>query len=338
MFLLIGGWGNNVRKIKASYYFFIYTFFGSIFLLFNLLFLFSQYGTLNYVILINLPIPFSTQLLVWVNFFLPFAIKAPLFPFHVWLPEAHVESPTSGSIIIASILLKLGTYGMLRFLVPLCPDANLFFLPLVYTFLLVGLLYTSLTTIRQTDLKRLIAYSSIAHMTYATIGLVTFNYYSLQGAILLMIAHGFTSTGLFFIVGIIYKRSHTRILNYYSGIVSIMPLFTIFLFLFCVANFSLPITFNFIGEFLILIGIIQQNFFVGVFSTLSIFLSLIYSMWFFNRLGFGNLKLNYISLYVDISRQEVYILIPVTILMFFFGIFPNLIISSLDITIKLNLF
>jgi proton-translocating NADH-quinone oxidoreductase chain M len=334
MFLLIGGWGHNTRKIKASYYFFLYTFFGSLFILFNLLFIFTQYGTLNYFSLLNLNISFSNQLLIWICFFIPFAIKAPIFPFHIWIPEAHVEAPTNGSILLASLILKLGTYGILRFLLPLCPDANLYFLPITYALLLVGLLYTSITTIRQTDLKRIIAYSSVAHMTYVLLGLITYNYQSTQGAFLLMLAHGFTSTGLFFLVGVIYKRTHTRLLNYYGGVVSIMPLYTLFLFIFCAANFSLPITFNFIGEFLILIGLINQNVFVGLFATISIFLSLIYSMWFFNKLSFGNLKLNYVSIFTDLTRQELYIITPLVFFTFLFGIFPNLILNSLDTTLQ----
>jgi proton-translocating NADH-quinone oxidoreductase chain M len=334
MFLFIGGWGSNTRKIKASYYFFLYTFFGSLFILFNLLFLFTQYGTLNYYTLLNTNISFSNQIVIWVCFFLPFAIKAPLFPFHIWLPEAHVEAPTNGSILLASLLLKLGIYGLLRFLIPLCPDANLYFLPITYTILLTGIIYSSLTTLRQTDLKRIIAYSSIAHMTFLTLGLMAYNYQTLQGVVLMILAHGFTSTGLFFLVGVLYKRSHTRLLDYYGGIVTVMPIYTSFLFIFCVSNFSLPLTFNFIGEFLILLGLFQQNIFVGFVSTVSIFLSLLYSMLFFNKLTFGNLKLTHIQTFTDLTRQEVIILIPLTFVTFLFGLFPNLILNSVDATIK----
>jgi proton-translocating NADH-quinone oxidoreductase chain M len=337
MFIIIGLWGSNVRRIKASYYFFIYTFFGSIFILFAILFLYTQYGTLNYYTLRHLDISFSNQIVLWICLFLPFAIKAPIFPFHVWLPEAHVEAPTDGSILLASLMLKLGIYGMLRFLIPLCPDANIYFLPISYTILLVGLVYTSITTLRQTDLKRIIAYSSVAHMTYVVLGIITYNYQSIQGAVVLMLAHGLTSAGLFFLIGTIYNRTHTRLLNYYSGVVSVMPLFTVFIFLFCVANFSLPLTFNFIGEFIIILGLFQQNLFVAIFSTISIFLSLLYSMWFFNRISFANLQLNYIIVYTDLSRRELYILILLSILMFLFGVVPNLILQTIDITVKLHM-
>ena len=337
MFLLIGGWGSHTRKIKASYYFFLYTFFGSLFILFGLLFLFIQFGTLNYFTLLQFEISFSNQMLIWVCFFIPFAIKAPIFPFHIWLPEAHVEAPTNGSILLASLLIKLGTYGVIRILLPLCPEAHLYFLPASFSILLVGLLYTSLTALRQTDLKRIIAYSSVAHMTFVLLGIIMYNYQSIQGALLLMLAHGFTSTGLFFLIGVVYKRTHTRLLNYYGGLVASMPLYTIFLFIFCAANFGLPITLNFVGEFLILIGLTGGYGVVVVFATTSVFLSMFYSMWFFNRLSFGNFKLNYMVVFTDLTRQELYIIIPLVFFILLFGSYPNLILNSIEATIRYSL-
>jgi len=338
MFLIIGTWGSRFRKIKAAYLFFLFTFVGSLTILFNLFYLFSQYGTINYYSLLNTQIPFYSQLIIWCCFFLPFCIKAPLFPFHILLPEAHVEAPTSGSMLIAGILLKLGTYGFLRFLVPLCPDANLYFQPFSFTILCTGLLFTSLITIIQIDLKRIIAYSSVTHMTFLVIGILVFNFQSLQGSIILMLAHGFTSTALFYLVGCLYKRTHTRILIYYSGIAQLMPIFSFFIFIFCIANFGMPLTFNFIGEFLIFCGVVQNNLFLAIIVIIGLFCSLIYSMYFLNRLIFGNMKLNYINCYEDLKKIEIYTLLPLLVITVIFGCYPNVILSILSSTIKIYLF
>jgi proton-translocating NADH-quinone oxidoreductase chain M len=334
MFIIIGVGGNYARRIKASLYFFLFTFFGSLFLLFNLFFIFTQYGTLNYYILVNLNIPFSHQIILWVCFFFPFALKIPLFPFHIWLPEAHVEAQTSGSIMLAALFIKLGVYGLLRFILPLCPDANLFFLPSIYTLLIIGIIQSSLTTIRQVDIKRIIAYSSITHMIYTTLGLLTNNFYSLQGGLYLALAHGFSSAALFLLIGILYKRSQTRLLEYYSGIVSLMPIYSTFLFIFCLANFGFPLTMNFVGEFIILLGLIQQNFFIAVFAIFGIFCSVIYTMWFYNRLVYGNIKINYIKVYTDITRIEIYMLGALIFPIIFFGLFPNSIFHTSEFTLK----
>jgi proton-translocating NADH-quinone oxidoreductase chain M len=337
MFLLVGTWGSQLRKIKAAYLFFLFTFIGSLFILFNLFYLFSQYGTLNYYNLLNSQISFHSQIIIWCCFFLPFSIKTPLFPFHIWLPETHVEAPTSGSMLLAGLLLKLGTYGFLRFLVPLCPDANLYFQPFSFTLLCVGLIFTSLITIIQTDLKRIIAYSSITHMTFTVLGILTFNFQTLQGSMVLMLAHGLTSISLFYLVGILYKRTHTRLLIYYGGVAQLMPVYSIFIFIFCLANFGMPLTFNFIGEFLIFCGLIQNNLFLALLVSSGLFCSLIYSMYFINRLLFGNLKLNYIKSYSDLTRLEVYTLLPLLIYIIILGCYPNSILQLLNSTIKLYL-
>jgi NADH-quinone oxidoreductase subunit M len=334
IFLLVGIWGHQIQKIKAAYYFFIYTFIGSIFILFAILILYIEFGSLNYYILQTIILPFQSQLIIWICLFIPFLIKIPVFPVHIWLPEAHVEAPTSGSIILAALLLKLGVYGILRFLITICFDANFYFLPFSYTLLTLSLIYTALTTLRQVDLKRIIAYSSITHINYATLGILTFSYYTIQGGIILIIAHGFISTGLFFLIGILYDRTHTRLIEYYSGLVILIPLYTFYLFIFCLANFGLPLTFNFIGEFLILIGIVYYNLFIVIFIVSGIFLSLVYTIWIFNRLSFGNLKINFIKNYIDLTRREFLICFPLFFLSFFFGIFPNLVLYPLDVVIK----
>jgi len=337
IFILVGNWGKRLQKIKANYYFFIYTFFSSIFLLFAILLIYNEFGTTNYYILTTYILPIHLQYIIWLCLFIPFIVKIPVLPFHIWLPEAHVEAPTSGSIILAALLLKLGLYGILRFLIPICPDANLYFLPLSCTLILISLFYTSLTTLRQTDLKRIIAYSSITHINFATLGLLVFNYQSVQGTIVIIIAHGFVSTALFSLIGILYERTHTRLIDYYSGLAIVIPIFGFFLFFFCFANFGLPLTFNFIGEFLILLGIIQQSFNLLIIIIIGIFFSLIYSIWLFNRVAFGNLKLNYIQNYIDLIRFEFYLLLPLFFLTIYFGVIPNCILETLDSTIKFYL-
>jgi proton-translocating NADH-quinone oxidoreductase chain M len=336
IFLLIGVWGHRVQKIKAAYYFFLYTFVGSVFLLFAILILYINTGTTNYYILSTIVLPFNLQLLVWICLFIPFIIKIPVLPFHIWLPEAHVEAPTSGSIILAALLLKLGLYGFLRSLIPFCPDANLYFLPMSCTLLIVSLMYTSFTTLRQVDLKRIIAYSSITHINFAALGLLSFNYYSIQGAIVLIIAHGFVSTGLFFLIGVLYDRTHTRLLDYYSGLVVVIPVYSFFLFTFCLANFGLPITFNFVGEFLIIVGLTYCNFSLVILTIVGVFCSAAYSIWLFNRLVFGNLKLNYINTYIDLSRLEVYLLSILIFYTLFFGLAPTCFLDALQIKILIN--
>ena len=232
MFLIIGVWGSRKRKIKAAYQFFLYTLIGSLFTLLAILTIYFETGTTDLQTLWNFTFSFERQVVLWIAFFLSFAIKIPMIPFHIWLPEAHSEAPTAGSIILAGILLKLGGYGFLRFSLPLLPEASVYFTPFVYILSLAAIIYASLTTIRQIDLKKIIAYSSISHMGVVTLGLFSYNLEGLEGSLFLMLSHGLVSSALFFCIGILYERYHTRILKYYSGLVYVMPLFvTYFLFL-----------------------------------------------------------------------------------------------------------
>jgi proton-translocating NADH-quinone oxidoreductase chain M len=334
MFFIILFWGTRERRIKALTYFFIYTIFGSIFLLIVLFILFFELQSTNFLILLTTAISFQKQKVIWICLFLVFAIKIPIFPFHIWLPEAHVEAPTVGSVILAGLLLKLGAYGMLRFLF-LFKDAKYYFQPLINTLCLVSILYASLMAIRQLDLKRIIAYSSIAHMNFALLGFFSNNIYGLMGGTLIMISHGLVSSALFLLVGVIYERYHTRLIYYYGGLVQIMPIFTVFLFLFIISNFSFPGTSNFIGEILVLcsLGLAAQKYLLIWVSLLTIY-TLIYSIFLFNRVSFGNIKIQYISLYQDITRSEFLILIPLCCLNIVIGICPNYLISTIYLSIK----
>lgn len=230
MFLLIGIWGSRERKVHAAFQFFIYTFLGSIFMLFGILIIYFNLGTTDLQIFLNSFFSKNKQIILWLSFFISFAFKVPMIPFHIWLPEAHVEAPTAGSVLLAGVLLKLGTYGMLRFLMSVFSYANYFFTPLIFTLSLIGVLYSSCTTIRQIDLKKIIAYSSVAHMNFALIGLFSINIYSLSGSVFLMLSHGIVSGALFLCVGILYDRYHTRLLKYYGGLAQYMPIFSFFFF------------------------------------------------------------------------------------------------------------
>ena len=260
MFLLIGIWGSRQRKIHAVYQFFFYTILGSLLMLLSILFIYSYAQTTDVRLLYHMNFSFNRQLVLWFCFFFAFAVKVPLFPFHIWLPEAHVEAPTIGSVLLAGVLLKMGSYGLLRFVIPLFNDANYFFLPFVYTLCIFGIVYTCCTTIRQVDLKKIIAYSSVSHMSFVILGLFSVNIVGIAGSIFLMLSHGIVSGGLFFLVGCIYDRFKTRILFYYSGLVNVMPLFAVLFFILILGNISFPGTSGFIGELLIYLVCLKPIF------------------------------------------------------------------------------
>jgi proton-translocating NADH-quinone oxidoreductase chain M len=329
IFFIILLWGTRSRKLKAAYYLFFYTIFGSLFFLICLFLLFYNFKTTNLFLLLLIEIPFSLQLIIWLCLFISFAIKIPIMPFHIWLLEAHVEAPTGGSIILASLLLKMGTYGLIRFLIPLTLDATIYFKPVVYILAIISIFYASLAAIRQVDIKKIIAYSSIAHMNFCVIGIFSLTYFGLIGSFFLMLGHGLISTALFFLVGVLYDRYHTRLLKYYGGLVTKMPLFAFFFFFFNLANMSFPGTVNFIGEFLILLSILNKNFFIVLVMLVSLFLTSVYSMKLCNLILFGELKLFYIQKYTDINRREFIILFLLFFLTMLFGICPNICLNLL---------
>jgi len=332
MYLLIGLWGSRERKIRAAYLLFFYTVCGSLLFFISIIYIYSVTGTFNYEFLLYHNFSYIEQLFLWFGFFISFASKIPMFPFHIWLPEAHVEAPTVGSVLLAGILLKLGVYGFLRYSLVLFPDASIFYIPFVYTLSIIGIIFASLNAIRQTDLKRIIAYSSIAHMNLIVLGLFSFNSIGLEGAILQSISHGFVSGALFFLVGILYDRYHTRLLFYYGGFVHMMPIYSSFFLFFTMANIALPGTSSFIGEFTLLLGIFKNNVFTCIISATSVVLSGAYSLWLYNRICFGNLKINYTLKYKDLNKYETLIFIPLFVLVLFIGIFPNYILKFITLS------
>ncbi|BDD77324.1 NADH dehydrogenase subunit 4 (mitochondrion) [Marchantia polymorpha subsp. ruderalis] len=334
MFIIIGVWGSRQRKIKAAYQFFLYTLMGSLFMLLAILFIFFQTGTTDLQILLTTEFSERRQILLWIAFFASFSVKVPMVPVHIWLPEAHVEAPTAGSVILAGILLKLGTYGFLRFSIPMFPEATLYFTPFIYTLSVIAIIYTSLTTIRQIDLKKIIAYSSVAHMNFVTIGMFSLNIQGIEGSILLMLSHGLVSSALFLCVGALYDRHKTRIVKYYGGLVSTMPIFsTIFLF-FTLANMSLPGTSSFIGEFLILVGAFQRNSLVATLAALGMILGAAYSLWLYNRVVFGNFKPNFILKFSDLNRREVLIFLPFIVGVIWMGVYPEVFLECMHTSVS----
>jgi NADH-ubiquinone oxidoreductase chain 4 len=334
MFIIIGVWGSRQRKIQAAYQFFLYTLLGSVFMLLAILFIFFQTGTTDLQILLTTEFSERRQILLWIAFFASFSVKVPMVPVHIWLPEAHVEAPTAGSVILAGILLKLGTYGFLRFSIPMFPEATLYFTPFIYTLSVIAIIYTSLTTIRQIDLKKIIAYSSVAHMNFVTIGMFSLNIQGIEGSILLMLSHGMVSSALFLCVGVLYDRHKTRLVKYYGGLVSTMPMFsTIFLF-FTLANMSLPGTSSFIGEFLILVGAFQRNSLVATLAALGMILGAAYSLWLYNRVIFGNFKPKFLQKFSDLNRREVLIFFPFIVGVIWMGVYPEVFLECMHTSVS----
>nr|AND50358.1 NADH dehydrogenase subunit 4 [Flatbergium sericeum] len=333
MFIIIGVWGSRQRKIQAAYQFFLYTLLGSVFMLLAILFILSQTGSTDLQILLTTEFSERRQILLWIAFFASFSVKVPMVPFHIWLPEAHVEAPTAGSVILAGILLKLGTYGFLRFSIPMFPEATLYFTPFIYALSVIAIIYTSLTTIRQIDLKKIIAYSPVAHMNFVTIGMFSLNIQGIEGSILLMLSHGLVSSALFLCVGALYDRHKTRLVKYYGGLVSTMPMFsTIFLF-FTLANMSLPGTSSFIGEFLILVGAFQRNSLVATLAALGMILGAAYSLWLYNRVIFGNFKPKFLQKFSDLNRREVLIFLPFIVGIIWMGVYPEVFLECMHTSI-----
>jgi NADH-quinone oxidoreductase subunit M len=334
IFLIIGIYGSRSRKIRASYFFFVYTLIGSLFILCAILYIYGLLGTSQYESLVNYPFSFQEQKWLWLGFFLSFAVKVPILPFHIWLPEAHVEAPTPGSAILAGVLLKLGTYGFVRYSLPLFPEACLYYTPFVFTLSLIGIFYTSLTAIRQTDLKRIIAYTSVAHINLVVLGIFSFTSIGLHGCIIQSLSHGFVSSALFLLIGTLYDRYHTRLFLHYGGLVHVIPIFGIFFVIFTIANIALPGSSSFVGEFLLLVGLFEANPVATFFGATSIVLGGIYSLWLLNRILYGNLKLQYLNTFTDLNRREVIVLGPLAFAVLYLGVYPEVFLDTLHASIE----
>jgi NADH-ubiquinone oxidoreductase chain 4 len=338
LFIVIVIFGHGKDRFRSAFLFFLYTLAGSLPMLLSILVIYSYIGNTDFQLISLYDISLESQKLLWLGFFVAFAVKTPLYPFIIWLPKAHSDSPLAGSILLAATILKLATYGYLRVLINLLPDATNYFSPLVQTFAIISLIYASFSTIIQQDTKRLIAYSSVAHMAVVVLGLFSNSLVGIEGAILLAIAHGFVSPALFICVGgIIYDRTGTRIINYIRGLVTYMPVFTILFFIFTLANTGIPLTLNFLGEQLSLIGIWQINPIVASLGATGIVLSACYSIFLYNRVSYGNYS-PYLPPLKDINRREFYLLISLLIPTVIFGIFPNIILESLHTPVSALLF
>lgn len=334
MFFIIGVWGSRERKMLAAYYFFLYTLIGSVLMLLSILYIYYQVGTTDYEILLTFKFSLQEQKILWFTFFLAFAAKVPMIPAHLWLPEAHVEAPTAGSVILAGVLLKLGTYGFIRFSLPLFPQASFYFAPFVYTISLIGIIYTSLTAIRQTDFKRIIAYTSIAHMNVVILGIFSFNVLGIEGALLQSLSHGFVASALFVIIGVVYERHGTRMVKYYGGLVHTMPIYvSVFLF-FTMANIGFPGTSGFIGEFLIFAGSFKVNSSVTFLGATGMILGGCYSLWLFNRICYGNFKNQYLKYTLDLNSREFFIFLPLIFYTLVLGLTPDLYLSSIHSSVN----
>ena len=339
MYLLIGVWGGP-RRIYAAVKFFIYTMAGSVLMLLAIIALyFMNYRatgeyTFDLLTLYNLDIPMGTQFWLFLAFFFAFAIKVPMFPFHTWLPDAHVEAPTAGSVILAGVLLKMGTYGFVRFSLPLFPYASHQFVPVIAWLAIAGIIYGALVAMVQTDLKKLVAYSSVSHLGFVMLGIFVFNLQGMEGGILQMINHGLSTGALFLMVGMIYERRHTRMIADFGGLTKRMPIFAVFFMIATLSSIGLPGMNGFVGEFLILVGTFKANVLYAVLATTGVILSACYMLWMFQRVMFNKLSNPANQKLKDLNKREWAILLPIVILIFWIGIYPKPLISRLDVSVN----
>ena len=332
MFLIIGIWGGE-RRVYSAFKFFLYTLLGSVLMLVAIISIYWITGTTDVIKLYELGIDAKYQNLLWLAFFSSFAVKTPMWPVHTWLPDAHVEAPTAGSVILAAILLKMAGYGFIRFSLGLFPDASLYFVPLVYTLSLIAIIYTSLVALMQEDMKKLIAYSSVAHMGFVTLGIFTMTQQGIEGSIFQMISHGLVSAALFLCVGVVYDRLHTRLINRYGGLVSIMPKYAIVFMVFTLGALGLPGTSGFIGEFLVLMGAFKKNILVATIASLGVILGAAYMLWLYKRIIFGKLINEDVKKMVDLKRFEIVTLWLLVLPIIFFGFYPEPLINSIEVSV-----
>ncbi len=333
MFLIIGIWGGD-RRVYSAFKFFLFTLLGSVLMLIAIIFIYLMTDTTDFNELYEMGINVKYQNLLWLAFFSSFAVKTPMWPFHTWLPDAHVEAPTAGSVLLAAIILKMAGYGFIRFSLGLFPVASDFFTPLVYFLSLVAIVYTSLVALMQDDMKKLIAYSSVAHMGFVTLGIFTVTQQGIEGGIFQMISHGLVSAALFLCVGVVYERMHTRLINRYGGIVSVMPKYAIVFMIFTLAAIGLPGTSGFIGEFLILMAAFSKNFLVATIASLGVIFAAAYMLWLYRRIVFGDLVKEDLKKMLDLNKTEVLILWSLAVPTIFFGFYPEPIINTFEVSVN----
>ena len=333
MFLIIGIWGGP-RKIYSAYKFFLFTLLGSVLMLAAIIFIYWSLGTTDYTEIYKLKIQKDYQYLLWLAFFSSFAVKTPMWPVHTWLPDAHVEAPTAGSVILAAILLKMAGYGFLRFSLGMFPIASEFFTPLVFTLSIIAIIYTSLVALMQDDMKKLIAYSSVAHMGFVTLGIFTFNKQGIEGSIYQMISHGIISAALFLCVGVLYDRTGSRMIKSYGGVVNYLPNFSLIFIIFVLGALGLPGTTGFIGEFLVLLGAFKINYLVAILASTGVVLCAAYMLWMAKRVVFGKTNNTNVSTLKDINYLEGSILIILCIVSLVFGFYPEPLLNTMDISVN----
>ncbi len=332
MFLIIGVWGGP-KRVYSAFKFFLFTLLGSVLMLVAIIVIYWLTGTTDITQIYEIKIPKEYQNLLWLAFFSSFAVKTPMWPVHTWLPDAHVEAPTAGSVILAAILLKMAGYGFLRFSIPMFPAASEFFTPLVYFLSIVAIIYTSLVALMQEDMKKLIAYSSVAHMGYVTLGIFTFTKQGIEGSIFQMISHGLISAALFLCVGIVYDRLHSRLISTYGGLVNYLPKYSFLFLLFALAALGLPGTTGFLGEFLVLVGTFQKNYLIAMLATIGVILGAAYMLWLTKRVVFGNTTNEKIKDLKDVNKYEITMLVSLGFFVIFFGFFPSPLIETLNVSV-----
>ena len=333
MFLIIGIWGGP-KRVYSAFKFFLFTLLGSVLMLVAIISIYWITGTSDVIKLLDIRIPTEYQYLLWLAFFSSFAVKLPMWPVHTWLPDAHVEAPTAGSVILAAILLKMAGYGFLRFSLGLFPVASDYFTPLIFTLSIVAIIYTSLVALMQEDMKKLIAYSSVAHMGFVTLGIFSLTKQGLEGSIIQMISHGLISAALFLCVGVVYDRFHSRMISSYGGLVNIMPKYSLVFIIFVLAALGLPGTSGFVGEFLVLVGVLQKNILVAILASLGVILAAAYMLWLYKRVIFGKIANSEIKIMTDLNKTEIYIFSSLAFLILFFGVYPEPLFNTIDISVN----
>ena len=332
MFLIIGIWGG-ARKVYSAFKFFLFTLLGSVLMLVAIIAIYWITGTTDVVDIYEIKIPKEFQYLLWLAFFSSFAVKLPMWPVHTWLPDAHVEAPTAGSVILAAILLKMGGYGFLRFSLGMFPLASEYFVPLIFALSVIAIIYTSLVALMQDDMKKLIAYSSVAHMGFVTMGIFTFNKQGIEGSIIQMLSHGLISAALFLCVGVLYDRTHSRLIKSYGGLVHILPKYSFVFMIFALGTLGLPGTSGFVGEFLVLVGTFKVNFLVAIIGSLGVILSAAYMLWLYKRVIFGKLEKVELKKIKDINLSESGILFVLAALVIFFGFYPDPFLETMRVSV-----